>query len=430
MALNSSLFGIDGNLSSENETWREVPITTIDEPLPLWEMILSAIAMVVLLIVTAAGNTFVIVAINTQRDLQQVQNYFLVSLAVADLTIAVFVLPFAVVNHVIGYWTLGYVLCDIWTTSDLMVCTASICHLCAVAIDRYLAITDPINYAGKRTKKNILLAIAVVWAVSAAISVPPLLGWSDNSDRAKNVNQWAIICHITTERGYIVFSAVAAFFLPLLIMIFVYYRIWIAARDRIRGKHVSTKMTRSFSTTVNASYVGSGADAADAKQVKCELTCRGLAPAGREPVNMPLRNNGTKSEEITREAETDRDESSSDTYKDGLHAKNVTVTSFHTKLHNQRQKINVMRERKAATTLGIVMGLFILCWLPYFLMYVIIPFCDCPPPSRKVEAFIVWLGYVNSCFNPVIYTIFNRDFRKAFYRLICRRKYHGKSRRR
>ena len=63
--------------------------------------------------------------------------------------------------------------------------------------------------------------------------------------------------------------------------------------------------------------------------------------------------------------------------------------------------------------------MFILCWLPFFLMYVILPFCTtCAQPSVKLVNFITWLGYVNSSLNPIIYTIFNMDFRKAFKKLL------------
>lgn len=65
------------------------------------------------------------------------------------------------------------------------------------------------------------------------------------------------------------------------------------------------------------------------------------------------------------------------------------------------------------------MGTFVVCWLPFFLMYVIVPYCpSCPEPNDKVINFIVWLGYINSSLNPVIYTIFNMEFRRAFARIL------------
>ncbi|XP_058056002.1 octopamine receptor beta-3R-like [Anopheles bellator] len=73
-------------------------------------------------------------------------------------------------------------------------------------------------------------------------------------------------------------------------------------------------------------------------------------------------------------------------------------------------------EHKAARTLGIIMGVFLLCWLPFFLWYVITSLCGdeaCPCPE-VVITILFWIGYFNSTLNPLIYAYFNRDFREAF----------------
>jgi 5-hydroxytryptamine receptor 1 len=83
-----------------------------------------------------------------------------------------------------------------------------------------------------------------------------------------------------------------------------------------------------------------------------------------------------------------------------------------------RQRISLSKERRAARTLGIIMGVFVVCWLPFFLMYVIVPFCVSCCPSDKLKQFMTWLGYINSALNPLIYTVFNMDFRRAFKKLL------------
>ena len=83
-----------------------------------------------------------------------------------------------------------------------------------------------------------------------------------------------------------------------------------------------------------------------------------------------------------------------------------------------RNKIIVSQEKRAAKTLGIIMGCFVVCWLPFFIVAVLRPFY--PVPSVVTEI-ITWLGYFNSLINPGIYTFFNQDFRRAFYKIItCR----------
>lgn len=86
-------------------------------------------------------------------------------------------------------------------------------------------------------------------------------------------------------------------------------------------------------------------------------------------------------------------------------------------LHIQVKRFRM--ETKAAKTLAIIVGLFILCWLPFFTVYVIRAFCaDCVHPV--LFSVIFWLGYCNSAVNPMIYALFSKDFRFAFKRIICR----------
>lgn len=81
----------------------------------------------------------------------------------------------------------------------------------------------------------------------------------------------------------------------------------------------------------------------------------------------------------------------------------------------------IRREHKAARTLGIIMGAFVLCWLPFFIWYLSISLCGdhCYCPDIVVEV-LFWIGYFNSTLNPLIYAYFNKDFREAFRNtLVC-----------
>ena len=91
-------------------------------------------------------------------------------------------------------------------------------------------------------------------------------------------------------------------------------------------------------------------------------------------------------------------------------------------LMNERQKISLTRERRLSRTLGIIISVFLLCWLPFFAVYIVSAFIDVSIYIEEpLPTLILWLGYLNSACNPLIYTVFNVEFRTAFKRLLCPR---------
>ncbi|XP_036406082.1 trace amine-associated receptor 13c-like [Megalops cyprinoides] len=78
-----------------------------------------------------------------------------------------------------------------------------------------------------------------------------------------------------------------------------------------------------------------------------------------------------------------------------------------------RSGLSKSSERKAAKTLGIVLGVFILCWMPFFINMIIDPYTNFSTPVIVFDA-LVWLGYFNSTVNPIIYALFYPWFQKTF----------------
>lgn len=85
----------------------------------------------------------------------------------------------------------------------------------------------------------------------------------------------------------------------------------------------------------------------------------------------------------------------------------------------EKRRIARKKEKRATLILGLIMGSFIACWLPFFFLYILVPACSnhCKIPDSAF-AIAFWLGYMNSALNPAIYTIFNKDFRRAFRRIL------------
>lgn len=85
----------------------------------------------------------------------------------------------------------------------------------------------------------------------------------------------------------------------------------------------------------------------------------------------------------------------------------------------KKESLEAKRERKAAKTLAIITGAFVVCWLPFFIMALVMPLCQDCVINEYVSSFFLWLGYFNSTLNPIIYTVFSPEFRLAFTKMIC-----------
>ena len=107
-----------------------------DLVMPQWEALLTIASLTTVILATIIGNILVIVSVFTYTPLKITPNFFIVSLAAADLTVSIFVLPINVIYSVVGRWLFGSIVCKMWLTSDVLCCTASILNLCAIALDR------------------------------------------------------------------------------------------------------------------------------------------------------------------------------------------------------------------------------------------------------------------------------------------------------
>jgi len=101
-----------------------------------WQAALIAAVCGLMIMGTVVGNVLVCTAVAIVRRLRTPSNLLIVSLAVSDLLVAVLVMPLAIAYEVMGRWSYGQHVCDMWTSLDVMLCTASILNLCAISVDR------------------------------------------------------------------------------------------------------------------------------------------------------------------------------------------------------------------------------------------------------------------------------------------------------
>ncbi|CAL4108083.1 unnamed protein product, partial [Meganyctiphanes norvegica] len=482
------LYNGDGGVSAPTRADHEGVLSTV----------LLVLVLLLIIVGTVVGNLLVCVAVCLVRKLRRPYNYLLVSLAVSDLCVAILVMPMAMLHELLGQWQFGRLACDVWVSFDVLSCTASILNLCMISVDRYLAITKPLEYGAKRTPARMFVYISVVWVGAAFISVPPVLILGNEHGNGE-------VCEVCQNFWYQIYATSCSFYIPLSVMVTVYYKIFMAAKKIVDDERRAQAHLRLMEAADSAALrndpqlltytqlkhvsrysvveVNNGGvetklaqDAAGpkgqpknygrpeaAKLTRDNYKCLVCGPNGEYVVPGPMTVSATSmSTTASGDASTVGSRWSliesngklhypppigkvgaktmvsppylttcnystcyatgnSACYKLNHHGSSGHVAS-RPKAHylrSQKERFSLAKERKASTTLGIIMSAFVVCWLPFFLTALVKPFLDQPtiiPDS--VSSLFLWLGYANSLLNPIIYATLNKDFRKPFQQVL------------
>ncbi|XP_075894458.1 muscarinic acetylcholine receptor M3 isoform X2 [Nelusetta ayraudi] len=200
---------------------------------PVWQVVLIVLLTGMLSLVTIIGNVLVVVSFKVNRQLKTVNNYFLLSLAVADLIIGVISMNLYTAYLVMGYWAMGSWACDLWLAIDYVASNASVMNLLVISFDRYFSVTRPLTYRAKRTTKRAGMMIGLAWFVSLVLWAPAILLWQYvEGERTVPPDE----CYIQfLSRPTITFcTAIAAFYLPVTIMSILYWRIYQETQNRTK----------------------------------------------------------------------------------------------------------------------------------------------------------------------------------------------------
>lgn len=331
---------------ADNNSTRDTDLVCSESTRPLF--ILYTTFLVLIMLATIFGNVLVITAVYLYHRLRRMTNFFIISLAISDLFVALIHLPLRIDQSVHNNnWCLdkapGVVTtCAYWIVMDTVFSSASICNLVVISIDRFLAITKPFQYQRRMTKKVGFSLIAFVWVYAMLWGTLSLIDWTADPSNDPHISvTWSKSLERTCGKKDKIYYAVAmavAFFLPLLIVIVTYSCVF-------RVAFIQAKAVASLDPT--------------------------------------------------------------------------------------KGKRHILRELKATKTIAVVIGGFIVCWLPFFIIIVMSLWCvHCFDPFITNRAlsyairitFIFVLPVMNSSLNPLIYTLFNKEFRSAFSRMLCRNK--------
>uniref|UniRef100_T1J4R3 G-protein coupled receptors family 1 profile domain-containing protein n=1 Tax=Strigamia maritima TaxID=126957 RepID=T1J4R3_STRMM len=226
---------------------------------------LAAIFTSLILVGTATGNILVCLAICLEKRLHNMTNYFLLSLAMTDLMVAVSVMPLGIITINEGYFPLPSICCFAWVLLDVLFCTCSIMHLCTISVDRYLSLRYPMRFGRIKTKRRVVLKICFVWILSIAMSLPIAILYA--RDEQFVLRNGACYLH---DPMYVTIGSIVCFFIPLIVMMATYAltinllnkkAVEVHAKSGSGTKWESGKTPLLSETTFSAHPVSSGAPA-------------------------------------------------------------------------------------------------------------------------------------------------------------------------
>lgn len=390
----------------------------------------ACFGFVILILATVLGNTLVLLALYLDKRLHSPSFYLIANMAIADLLLGLSVLPFSSVLELLdGRWIFGESFCSAWLALDVLCCTASIMALMAVSVDRYIGVTRPLNYSTIMTTQRTIYLMIVVWAVSILTSVVPLFGLTDREKRSNEPHQGQELyetCKINKNTFYTIFSSLISFYIPVLILLILYSRVYQEAQTQgkklenekrrlyqidyqIASEHVRRKQEPSSNghttakdkhLTVSPRYRRSQSNPIDCKNadVSKSLLKNGSVPNDETIVESSQQRND---QEEFQENHSDfkNPVSNDDTLESGSslthhlsHARRClgqritstfkrqsqsTIPNFqqteaermsaNDELMIVKRKLhNLKREKKAFRTLGLILGALLICWLPFF----------------------------------------------------------------
>ncbi|XP_062383845.1 5-hydroxytryptamine receptor 2A [Sardina pilchardus] len=334
----------------------------------------AALLILAAIVITVTGNILVIMAVALEKKLKNATNYFLMSLAAADLLLGLLVMPIAMVNILYDYiWPLPSTLCPIWIFLDVLLSTASIMHLCTISLDRYIGIRNPIHHSRSNSITKVRIKIGAAWTISVVISLPvPVLGLQNHSKFFQGRS-----CQMTDD-SFVLIGSFVAFFIPLIIMLVTYF------------------------LTISA------------LQSEATVCLDQLVPRPKWASALGLLPRGSvSSERLFLQRSLSRD---------GGDASAVAAGGMGVPF-GRRTAQSISNEQKASKVLGVVFFLFVIMWCPFFVTNVLAVVCDavvCPPDLMgSLLNIFVWVGYMSSAVNPLVYTLFNKTYRAAFARYVC-----------
>ena len=347
--------------------------------------------LILLVAFTFTANVVVILCVYVDKRLRKPTNLYVVSLAVADAIVGVLVMNGMLVYTVYGLWPLSGVLCTVWISTDFSCCTVSMVHLSLIAHDRHQALSKPHIYKSSSRARQILTRIAAAWVVGVLAWLPGII------ISTMQQGYVAYDCFFMPHRHYVLAQSLIVYCLPIVLMGY-YYAMC------LYGLRIQYQKIRDADGVIHVAEAESDGPSQAISSISTVTRGR-LETSHRGQEDMRAHNYNTLHSLDSTQSRT-RIEAwpSSQDHVMSLDSHQVI------KLKKKRRKHEHIRSIR---TLGVIIVIFLFCWLPFCLFWPISAYCaDCIP--LKWYEYSYWAAYLNSSVNPILYFLCNKDFRLAF----------------
>lgn len=363
--------------------------------------VLKSIILTLIVCGTILGNGMVLLAMKFSRDknLSSSTHYFIANLAAADFCVGVLVLPFLAALTVTGNWYFGQTYCTVWAYTHFWMCSASILSVCAVCIDRYVGVKFPLKHYRLMNRKKVFMISCGVWGTALFLSAVPLAAWPEPPSDNKYV------CKINQQLGHVLVASFGILYIPAVIMLVLYGMIYYITvqhfrvlRDGLDGAK-KVPQTQSQRVKIQPSY---GRDSITAITTSGGSEDYSNSTSSTSADSHPTSN--SNGELIPNRKQDERPERKS-TFQSYINNKQD--------LEQDKLSQNRNRQVRVARRLALVVGAFLLSYVPFFTVFLI----EALHPgtiSTPVFFFFGWIRYFNSCLNPIIYAATLPAFKKSF----------------
>ncbi|XP_012497221.1 PREDICTED: histamine H4 receptor isoform X1 [Propithecus coquereli] len=359
-----------------------------------------AFFMYLLAFATMLGNAVVILAFVVDRNLRHRSNYFFLNLAISDFFVGMISIPLYI-PHKLLKWEFGSEICTFWLITDYLLCTASVYNIVLISYDRYQSVSNAVSYRAQHTGiLKIVIQMVAVWVLAFLANGPMILiseSWKDGGKECEPgfFSHWYILA-VTSFLEFLVPAILVTYF-----NLSIYWTLW-------KRGNLSRFQSHSRITSASSSHYG--------HSFRCGLFSRTSLPAPKE-AGASLHSEGQRRKSsFLLSLRTQKN-------SNVIASKMSSLSQSDSVASHQREHLELLRAKKLAKSLAILLIVFAICWAPYSLFTIVLSTYPLGkrPKSHWYEI-TFWLQWFNSFVNPFLYPLCHKHFQKAFMKIFCMKK--------